>query len=53
MGIMQGESAIYDRNSPVVPVLDSDRKEAFPNYEGVPEDVYKTDWWMSAAYLEW
>ena len=38
---------------PVVPVLDSDRKEAFPNYEGVPEDVYKSDWWMSAAYLEW
>lgn len=38
---------------PVVPVVKSDWNETFPVYDDVPKDIYKTDWWMSAAFLEW
>lgn len=38
---------------PVVPVVESDWNETFPVYDDVPKDIYKTNWWMSAAFLEW
>ncbi|CAG2227221.1 unnamed protein product [Mytilus edulis] len=38
---------------PVVPVVESDWNETFPVYDDVPKNIYKTNWWMSAAFLEW
>lgn len=38
---------------PVVPVNESDWTEHLPTYKDIPNDVYKTDWWMSAAFLQW
>lgn len=45
---------VIEKPVPVVPVLEKDWKVKLPdNYKGVPDHVYKTDWWMAAAFLEW